>query len=78
MPIAMTDHKHIGAMAKAEKNKPLFLLGVIRIVNQQCIFIIKNRLSFFKGYSMLFLIRYVLAFVPFKTQLIHTDIIITK
>ena len=74
----MTNHKHISAMAKAEKNKPLFLLGVIRIVNQQCIFIIENRLSFFKRYSMLFLIRYVLAFVPLKTQLFRIDLIITK
>lgn len=48
MPIAMADHKHISAMAKAEKNKPLFLLGVIRIVNQQRILIIENRLSFFE------------------------------
>ena len=74
----MADHKHSCLLAEPEKNKPLFLLGVIRIVNQQRILIIEYRLCFLKGYSMLFLICYVFVFVPFKQQLIHTDIIIIK
>ena len=72
----MADHKHVSALAKAEKNKPLFLLGVVGIVNQQSVVIIENRLSFFKRYSMLFLIRYIFVFIPFKTKLIHDYIII--
>ena len=72
----MADRKYISALAKAKENKPLFLLGVVRIVNQQSIIIIEHRLRFFKRYSMLFLIRYVLVFVPFKTKLIHGYIII--
>lgn len=72
----MADHQHISALAKAEKNKPLFLLGVVRIVDQQSIVVIENRLRFFKRYSMLFLIRYVFVFIPFKTKIVHGYIII--
>ena len=44
----MANHQQIRLKAEAEKNKPLFLLGVIRIVNQQSVFIIEDSLCFFK------------------------------
>ena len=74
----MTDHKYISSMAKTEKNKPLFLLGMIRIVDQQSVVIIEYRLSFLKRYFMFFLIQYVLIGIPLKTKIIHGYIIITK
>ena len=74
----MADHKYISAMAKTEKNKPLFLLGMIRIVDQQSVIIIKYRLSFLERYFMLFLIQYVFVGIPLKTKFIHGYIIITK
>ena len=44
----MTNHKNIGAEAESEENKPLFLLGVVRIGYQKSVVVIENRLGFFK------------------------------
>ncbi len=67
----MTHNQQICFSAETQKNKPLLLFRMIRVINQQCIFIIEYCLRFLKRYSMLSLINNVFVGVPFEIQLIH-------
>ena len=67
----MTYNQKIGAPAEPQKNKTFLLHRMIRVINQQRVFIIKDRLGFFERDMMFFLVRYVLVGIPFKKQLVH-------
>ena len=44
----MTNYKQIHSQTLSEKNKPILQNRMIRIRDEQCFFIGKNRLCFFK------------------------------
>ena len=67
----MANDQEICPPAKPQQNKPFLLFRMIRVINQQRVFIIKDRLGFFKRDMMFFLVRYVLVGIPFKKQLVH-------
>ena len=73
----MANDQKICPPAKTQQNKTFLLFRMIRVIDQQCIFVIKDRLGFFKRNMMLFLVRYVLIGIPFKKQFIHNYNIIT-
>ncbi len=51
---------------------------MIRVVNQNRIYIIEDCFGFFKGHAMLLLIDCILVFIPLKQNSIHNYIIITS
>ena len=67
----MTNNQKICPPAEPQQNKTFLLFKMIRVINQQRVFIIKDRLCFFKRDMVFFLVRYVLGGIPFKNQLIQ-------
>jgi len=62
----MTYNQKIGAPAEPQKNKTFLLHRMIRVINQQCVFVIKYGLSFLKSYFVFLLVNDVLVGIPFK------------
>ena len=71
LPVTMANDQKICPPAEPQQNKSFLLFRMIRVINQQRVFIIKDRLRFFKRDMMLFLVRYVFVGIPFKIQIIH-------
>ena len=67
----MTNNQKICPPAEHQQNKTFLLFRMIRVINQQRVFIIKDRLCFLKRDMMFFLVRNVLVGIPFKKQFIH-------
>ena len=74
--IAMADDEQISFLAEPEDNEPLFLLGVLRIVDNQRFLIIEYGLGFFKSDMVLFFVDRVFVLVPFKSDRFYNYIII--
>jgi len=55
-PITMTNHQQPGIAAYPQKNKPVFLMRMIRVIVFESMIIIKNSLSFLKRNAMLTLV----------------------
>ncbi len=73
----MTDDEQICLVAKTEDDKPLFCLGMVRVVDHQGFIVIKYRFGFFKRYIMFVLVDVVFVFIPLKLYAFHNYIIIT-
>ena len=73
----MTDDEQICLVAKTEDDKPLFCLGMVRVVDHQGFIGIKYRFGFFKRYIMFVLVDVVFVFIPLKLYAFHNYIIIT-
>ena len=72
----MTDDEQICLQAESEDDKPLFILGVLRIADHKGIDILKNRGCFCKRDSVLLPVRQILLRILFKMQHLHNYIII--
>jgi hypothetical protein len=77
LPVTVTDQQNPQLPAPPQKNKPVFLLGMIRIPDDAGGWIIKSGLGLFKGHPMLSLVSTSLGGVPHKLYIIHHDIIYT-
>ena len=64
----MADDQQICPGTHSENNESFFFLRMLRIINHQCAFIIKNSFGFFERHFMLFLIDPVFILIPFKRQ----------
>ena len=66
--MAVTNHQNSQTNAKAEHDKAVFFLRMIRIKKRHRIFIKKNCLGFLKRNTVLTLVLYVLMRIPFEIQ----------
>jgi hypothetical protein len=56
-------------MADAKHQKPVFLIGMFRVVIPNCILVLKHGAGFFKSYAMFPLIAAVLGGIPLEVQI---------
>ena len=77
-PVTMTHDQQIRGKAVAENDKPFFIFGMLRIVDQQRVIIIEHRCSFLERNAVLLFIDGILIFIPFKTECLHNYIIIIR
>src|SRR3990172_12293726 len=80
--VTMANNHQANRCTQPQKNETIFVAGMVRVMNHQGIFIDEHRLCLFKRYSVFLLVRYVLFFVPVKSDMIHIylhckDIIMT-
>jgi len=60
------------------KQQKTFLAFCMRLIKKlNSLVIVEHRLRLFKGNSMFSLVFLILPFIPFKSQLIHNDNVIT-
>ena len=62
----MTNDQQPQPEAHPEENKPIFLLGMVRVMDQQSVFIEKDSLSLFKGNPMFLFIGKALLVIPLE------------
>jgi hypothetical protein len=60
----MADNQDTKFAAHAQKNKSVFVLGMVRVVLQACVVIVKDRLSFLERYSVLSFVDFGLIGIP--------------
>ena len=60
---------------QVQKDKPLFIFGVIRIGNQETLLVRKDRLGLFKRNPVPSLIRSVLLWILLKAQPCHSKVV---
>ncbi len=68
----MNDYEQPKALAQAKENKPLFPLGVVRIVNQERPFVGEDRPSVFERDLVLPEINLSLLRIPFEPDRRHS------
>src|SRR5205807_1279841 len=69
--VRMDDDKHSKGGAQAEQNEPIFIPGVVGIVEEASVLVSKDRPGFLEGDPMLALILGVLPMVPLEPGCRH-------
>ena len=64
----MADQDHSKRTAETEQHKPVFILGMIWVIDQFGVFIKEDLSGFLKRNTMLLLIRGSFLRIPFKSQ----------
>lgn len=62
---------------QTEQNETFLVFGMIRIVDEFGVFIVKNGLRFFEAHAMLFKIQHRLAPIPLESQFAHGVNVVT-
>ncbi len=75
--MAVTDEKKAELDTKSEQNKAVFVLGILGIWNQTCIFILKCRFGLVERNAVLPLILRRFPAVPFKRNFTHLQSVTT-
>ncbi len=60
----MANHEHLYFKAQPKQNKPIFIIRMVRIVELDCILVIKDGAGFFERHAMLFYICFSFALIP--------------
>lgn len=74
----MTNDQQISTNAEPKDDKPLFIRGVVRIVDHKRLRILENSPCLLKSNGMLPLVDLGFMGISFKAQLFHTYIIIIQ
>ena len=72
----MTNNEQIGLQTESKDHKPLFILGMLGITDDQGIDILEYRSGLLKGNSVLLPVNKILLRILLKTQHFHNYIII--
>lgn len=64
LPVAVANHEQAQGRTETEKQKSVFLIGMVRIKNPQGLTVLKHRLGFFKRYTVFVLVDSGFLLVP--------------
>jgi hypothetical protein len=68
LAMAVTDDQGAQGRAEPEKDETFFVVGVVRVVLEQCFLIVKHRLGFLERDLVLPSVDSVLSFIPFERK----------
>ena len=71
MTVAVTHDESAQRRAQAEQNETIFVVGMVRVIDEPGMVVQKDRLSFLKRDAVLVLVGSVLPGIPFKPEASH-------
>lgn len=70
----MADDQCSEMRAEAQKYESLFVVGVVRVIDEQGVIVCKRGFGFFERNAVLALVRFVLFCVPFDAKRHHYNV----
>jgi hypothetical protein len=67
----MANNKDVQSCAQAEEDEPVFISGMIRVIDQEGVLVDEDGLSFLERYAMLSPIGGILAWIPLEAEPLH-------